>query len=100
MTQEEAVAQLKAAGLRTHNLDQYGIIGGGWVDRSSGLGMIQDCYSLKPNPDGSYETKIENLQLTQNMSLAEAVTLIIKSIKPGVNIEPPRRGNSNEPQEY
>jgi len=101
MNQEEAVEQLKAAGLRTHDLGQFGIIGGGFVDRSAGIGMVQDCYSLKPNPDGSYETQIDNLHLTQDMPLDEAIALIIKSIKPGVDIEaPPRRGTPGQSQEY
>ena len=34
MNQKEAVEQLRAAGLRTHDLVQFGVISGGFVDRS------------------------------------------------------------------
>lgn len=101
MNQKEAVEKLKAAGLRTHDLDQFGIMGGGFVDRSANIGMIQDCYCLKPNPDGSYETQIENLHLIQDMPLDEAVALIIKSIIPKPDIEAPSRPSTpGQPQEY
>ena len=62
MNHEEAVERLRAAGLRTHDLGvEHGIMGGSFVDRSSGMGMVQNCYLLKPNPDGNYETFIEPL---------------------------------------
>jgi hypothetical protein len=89
MVKQEAVTKLKAAGLITRDLDQLGIFGWVWKDSSSGLGMVQDCYSLKPNSDGSYETFLEKLNLTQNLPLDEAVELVIQTVIVAPNIERP-----------
>lgn len=88
MTHERAIEKLREAGLHVRDLRGDGIIGGSHIDRSGVVGMIQNGFMLRKNPEGLYWVDLEN-GTKVTLPLEEAVAVVLMTITPQPNIEAP-----------
>lgn len=100
MTPQEAVDTLRAAKLYVRGVGDHGeIVGGSCVDISGGIRVVQDAFMLSPEPDG-YKVEYLNSFDEHKLPLEDAVALVIRTIKPGKNIEPEPKGPGEGPVYY
>lgn len=103
MTLNQAVSQLKQAGLHVRLMDDSMIAGGGYVDRTGPCSMVMDSFSIQ-SQEGGFRTYIARVhpypEGTLLSTLEEAVALVIKEVPPGKDLEPPPRPPSSGPVYY